>query len=556
VKRIETLDIEYGEVITFYSYKGGTGRTMALSNVACILARQSSKSKGVLMIDWDLEAPGLHRFFFQEEVKDEPGLIDLFLELDAATTHTTTDGSDLKESVALAINALDRVKLENYVIKTNISNLSLLKAGRFDQTYSDKVNTFNWERLYNRTPALIRVFAERLTERYKYVLIDSRTGYTDISGICTALMPQKLVFVFTPNRQSYTGIKPLIERATRYRLRSPDFRPLLVYPLPSRIEFSRDDLRAYWRSGKDIPKIDGYQPMFENIFKEVYGLSMCDLTEYFDEVQIQQSPNYAYGEKIAILTEKTRDNFSISRSYEILTRWLIDSIEPWQPQEQRVTSSSSQVTSIKYACYISYARSAQGKLMDVFLRNLTTALDDYLGAFMDEGIYFDKERLSPGYDYQRTLAQAICQSVCMIVVYTSLYANTPYCLQEFLAMEQIEKKRRDVIRTVLGRNTDRSMIIPIVIKGDRDEDLPPKIKGIHYLDLSKFFLQGNASRRPIFRKVIQEIAEDIYSSYRYLKEMERNGHGRQDCDNFDFPSVEEASISWGKKKGPLADFPI
>jgi MinD-like ATPase involved in chromosome partitioning or flagellar assembly len=48
-----------GEIITFYSYKGGTGRSMALANVACLLAaRPECQGEGVLMIDWDLEAPG------------------------------------------------------------------------------------------------------------------------------------------------------------------------------------------------------------------------------------------------------------------------------------------------------------------------------------------------------------------------------------------------------------------------------------------------------------------------------------------------------------------
>jgi len=55
-----------GSVITFYSYKGGTGRSLALSNVAWILA---SAGKRVLVMDWDLEAPGLHRYF-------KPFLID------------------------------------------------------------------------------------------------------------------------------------------------------------------------------------------------------------------------------------------------------------------------------------------------------------------------------------------------------------------------------------------------------------------------------------------------------------------------------------------------
>src|SRR5271170_367544 len=49
-----------GKIVTFYSYKGGTGRTMALANVAWILASSGLK---VLVVDWDLESPGLHRYF-------------------------------------------------------------------------------------------------------------------------------------------------------------------------------------------------------------------------------------------------------------------------------------------------------------------------------------------------------------------------------------------------------------------------------------------------------------------------------------------------------------
>jgi Mrp family chromosome partitioning ATPase len=41
-------EISQGQIITFYSYKGGTGRTMALANVAWILARNG---KRVLAVD-------------------------------------------------------------------------------------------------------------------------------------------------------------------------------------------------------------------------------------------------------------------------------------------------------------------------------------------------------------------------------------------------------------------------------------------------------------------------------------------------------------------------
>ena len=66
-----------GRILTFYSYKGGTGRSMALANVAWILAQAGHR---VLTIDWDLEAPGLHRYFGpfldDPELTETIGLVD------------------------------------------------------------------------------------------------------------------------------------------------------------------------------------------------------------------------------------------------------------------------------------------------------------------------------------------------------------------------------------------------------------------------------------------------------------------------------------------------
>lgn len=281
----------YGEIITFYSYKGGTGRTMALCNVACLLARRiQSQRKEVLMIDWDLEAPGLHKFFFQskyltpserEEKKAQLGLIDLFSNLEWIITN-----SEFKQDEEIANDALNRVDISSFVVGTHISNLKMINAGLFNDEYPSKVTSFNWVRLYERSPSLIRLFAERLAERYRYVLIDSRTGYSDSGGICTMLMPQKLVVVFTPNSQSFDGTVELTKTATKYRRRSPDLRLLLVYPLASRIEASLGDLRAYWRFGNKSQGFVGYEQMFEDLFKDVYGLTDCNLKEYFEEVQI------------------------------------------------------------------------------------------------------------------------------------------------------------------------------------------------------------------------------------------------------------------------------
>src|SRR5712691_6802777 len=78
-----------GHIITFYSYKGGTGRSMALANFAWIVA---ASGKRVLAIDWDLEAPGLHRYFrpflADPDLFETDGLIDMFWDLTVSASRT------------------------------------------------------------------------------------------------------------------------------------------------------------------------------------------------------------------------------------------------------------------------------------------------------------------------------------------------------------------------------------------------------------------------------------------------------------------------------------
>src|SRR5260221_6473352 len=70
-------------ICTFYSFKGGVVRSMALANVAELLYQQGVR---VLMVDFDLEAPGLEQFFEEskalhspDEVMNARGILDMLL---------------------------------------------------------------------------------------------------------------------------------------------------------------------------------------------------------------------------------------------------------------------------------------------------------------------------------------------------------------------------------------------------------------------------------------------------------------------------------------------
>jgi cellulose biosynthesis protein BcsQ len=230
-------DSQLGKIITFYSYKGGTGRSMALANIACLLAKAEARPK-VLVIDWDLEAPGLHRYFAakSEKLKDtkQIGLINYFWSL-----HKILDSSHSTQGKIMPRHEGeidDILPIDRFVIRDVVPGVDMITAGKFDSEYSRLVNSFDWVKFHEQYGFAISALRDSISRRYDYCLIDSRTGVTDTSGICTTLLPEKLVGVFTPNKQSLYGLLDLLEHAVEYRRSSNDFRSLSIFPLPSRID--------------------------------------------------------------------------------------------------------------------------------------------------------------------------------------------------------------------------------------------------------------------------------------------------------------------------------
>lgn len=210
-----------GTVVTFYSYKGGVGRSSTLANVAVLLARWGYR---VLAVDWDLEAPGLH-YYFKHAMAEPPtgGVIDL------------------------AHDFLNNTPPRRYELQLDVEEgtLALLAAGRLDQDYAQRVQSIDWEELYRLGfAAYLEERRAEWTDAYDFVLIDSRTGISDTAGICTAHLPDRLVVVFTANDQNLQDVVDIAKRADRARDGMPFDRPKnMVLPvlsrLDSRVEYER-----------------------------------------------------------------------------------------------------------------------------------------------------------------------------------------------------------------------------------------------------------------------------------------------------------------------------
>ena len=316
-----------GQIVTFYSYKGGVGRSMALANTAFLLgqslARQSQK---VLMIDWDLEAPGLHRYFplsDSPEHKTRPGLIDYFWNLSQSMNDSLYQEICERNYSSEAGNI---VSLKKYIVPDVAPGVDFVRAGYFDVNYPERVAAFDWIKFYRDYRLVFRALREIIAREYQWCLIDSRTGLSDVSGISSMLMPEKLVTMFTLNRQSVDGVLDLVERAIEYRRKSEDPRPLSVFPLPSRIVVEELELLKTARQS--------YRERFENCMRRVYGVESCDLSEYFDQVEIPHQGFYAFNESVPARDDPgTTAVASINKAYERFFKRLVTLGFAWESLE-------------------------------------------------------------------------------------------------------------------------------------------------------------------------------------------------------------------------------
>ncbi|MFZ4661847.1 MAG: KGGVGR-motif variant AAA ATPase [Caldilineaceae bacterium] len=228
-------------VYTFYSYKGGVGRTLALANLAELFYQAGLR---VLIIDWDLITPGLERYFPSLDLHaaiDHPGLIDMLLQ------YKKYMSTERDANVPFELEDPNRYLIPIYNDGFGPGSLHLLPAGRRPQgdiTYMRAVTRFNWQDFYDAWEG--ELYFNWLREQFEkiadIILIDCRSGVSEMGSVCTYHWADVIVMFCASSQHDLYGTYEMVQKFTAERVgQIRASRPLKVMVVPSCIDEQATD---------------------------------------------------------------------------------------------------------------------------------------------------------------------------------------------------------------------------------------------------------------------------------------------------------------------------
>jgi uncharacterized protein YjbI with pentapeptide repeats len=286
---------------------------MALANVAALLSRWGRR---VLIVDWDLEAPGIERYFEKVLIRSSrantPGVIDLIL------SHVQGSKLDWHDCVLSAQPF------------TGGSPISIISAGQLTPEYPENVQKLNWNELfeYYALGPYLNSLRECWLEEFDVILIDSRTGINDLGGICTIILPDVLVLLFTTNAQSIEGVREVMHRARAAQDNLPvDRSRLIALPVLARDESRTEYEQAQkWR--------DRIAHEMGEFFRD-WLLQNVSPHTVLRKLSIPSWPYWSFGEQLPVVEkpEELEDPPSLGAAYARLAL-LIDNQLDWKAVER------------------------------------------------------------------------------------------------------------------------------------------------------------------------------------------------------------------------------
>jgi len=332
----------FGRVITFYSYKGGVGRTLALADVAVMLAKMGHR---VLMVDWDIEAPGLAAYFRPWlPTQGGPSLLELIEQFEKLEP----EEASRRWSTVSVPELGDRLALLPAVDPGTTDHARRVQALDWNAKYRDKFG--NW----------LEELRGRWQRDWDFILVDSRTGFNDIGGICTIQLPEVLVVFFTPNEQSIEGTVRAARYAQEGQQRLPiDRAPLRVVPVATRLDNTEHEARRRW----EHVYLERFQPLVD-----AWTDAPSRTRDLLKALAVPYVPYWSYGEQVPVLQGDTSDKLGVERAHEnlalLLALQLVD-VGRLLDERPRVVEDAYNASRYEYDVFLSYLVSDSARVSGV-----------------------------------------------------------------------------------------------------------------------------------------------------------------------------------------------
>lgn len=202
--------------VTFYSYKGGVGRSLLVANCALHLAQLGFR---IVAVDLDLEAPGLHYKFapvLPRGFAPQRGIVDLVFD------YATRD--QLYDSLR---DASFEVPLGESMLESNEARrgwLRVIPAGASPSLeYWQRMAAIDWKQfLYDEGATGLEFFVDlrdRISTEFEpdFLLIDSRTGITEIGNVATSMLADRVICIVTDSPENLEGSRAVLRGLQRHR---------------------------------------------------------------------------------------------------------------------------------------------------------------------------------------------------------------------------------------------------------------------------------------------------------------------------------------------------
>lgn len=235
-------------VVTFYSFKGGVGRTTLLLACALQLAKQQ---KRVALIDLDLEAPGLGPAL---GATGDRGVLDFVVD------HVATGRGEPTLLPAHAFGMPEAAMVE------------VLCAGRLGFDYVEKLARLDFAGSggfldEGELPVAdaVRVLLNKLRgNRYDYILIDARAGLHDLAGLSLHGLAHVDVLVGRATEQGFLGLDLTIAALARRRAANTLMALVVHSMVPADEREATAERRRFKEACYDFFKRHVYDPFFDD----------------------------------------------------------------------------------------------------------------------------------------------------------------------------------------------------------------------------------------------------------------------------------------------------